>query len=364
MSCWIVNTRVTLHWALASIFFGFLTTLITLCASGDAQAEEASPLQRVAILELKNLAPGKITSAEVKYLSDEVRRITSLFPKERYLIMTKENIELMLPPDVKLEDCQGSCEVETGRLLQADFLITGELIKFGSSLRVSLKAHDTRSGTYLKGSTAKGKDVEELEEPIHLATLGLMLEISSVFKAELTNKAGVKLQDQLACLKDESKCAPSRPHSSAAAPTGSGSPAPALPVTGSNPLASHTPLAPSATMAQSPPASQGLTTLGLTIFGVAYGVTVLGTALTDPWPGQVNASLIPFYGPIKVESINQDHGDDSFMVANYALFAIQVTGAALVLSELFNAPRESATTPKLSFAPIPGGQSLSVLGRF
>jgi len=333
-----------------------LCILFMLSAGGYALAEqgakEGSALKRVAILELRNLAPGKITSAEVKFLSDEVRRITSLLPKDRYLIMTKENIELMLPPDVKLEDCQGSCEVETGRLLQADFLITGELIKFGSSLRVSLKAHDTHSGTYIKGSTAKGRDVEELEEPIHSATLGLMLEISSDFKAELTSKAGAKLQDQLACLKDESTCQGSSVTPRATPPVTPPTPIKATSVTRPIPVSSQ------------PSSGTGVMSVGLMTFGVAYGVTVLGTALTEPWPGQMNASLIPFYGPIKVESINQDHGDDSFMVANYALSAIQLVGLALIVSDLVNSPSSSHTQPRLSVGPIPGGQTLSLSGQF
>ena len=342
------------HIALASVLCLLFTLSVRSDALAEQSAQEPRPLKRVAILELRNLAPGKITSAEVKYLSDEVRRITSLLPKDRYLIMTKENIELMLPPDVKLEDCQGSCEVETGRLLQADFLITGELIKFGASLRVSLKAHDTHSGTYIKGSTAKGKDVEELEEPIHSATLGLMLEISSDFKAELSAKAGVKLPDQLACLKDESTCRGGKVTPTPKAPTPVASPAPiqltALPQAQSQPA--------------QPSTGSSLMSVGLLTFGAAYGVTVLGTALTEPWPGQMNASLIPFYGPIKVESINQDHGDDSFMVANYALSAIQLVGLALVASDLINSPSASPTQPRLSVGPIPGGQALTFSGLF
>jgi len=337
-----------------------LSMLFALTAqSAPVSAQSSSPPKRIAVLELRNLASAQISPAEVNYLSDEVRRITSLLPKERFAIMTKENIELMLPPDVKLEDCQGSCEVETGRLLQADFLITGELIKFGKSLRVSLKAHDTRSGSFLKGEVAKGVDVEELEAPIHKATLGLLLEISSDFKAELTTRAGADLDAQLACLKDEAQCLGARASS------------PKFASNSKSAQASRLNQAHQSSVTQAPAqvasnSSGGLLNTGLLLFGGAYALSVLGTSLTDPWPGQVRASLIPFYGPIKVEMINQERGDSSFMVANYTFAALQIAGLGFIISELINSAsptQSSAQSSALKLSLLPQG-GLSVRGAF
>ena len=51
--------------------------------------------------------------------------------------MTQENIEVLLPPNTKLEDCTSECQVETGRTIGARYIITSEVLRFGSSLRIS-----------------------------------------------------------------------------------------------------------------------------------------------------------------------------------------------------------------------------------
>ncbi len=134
---------------LSIYLLGFYLSSGSLITVTPAQGEIKNSPKRIAILELKNMAPRLISGAEVKFLSDEIRRISRLLPSSHYSVITKENIEMLLPPDVHLEDCVGTCEVETGRMLSADYIITGELIKFGKSLRVSLKAHETRSEPYL-----------------------------------------------------------------------------------------------------------------------------------------------------------------------------------------------------------------------
>jgi len=45
-----------------------------------------------------------------------------------------------------LEECQGECEVDTGRRLGADLIVSGEVLRFGSGLRINLKLHDVKSG--------------------------------------------------------------------------------------------------------------------------------------------------------------------------------------------------------------------------
>ena len=113
---------------------------------------------------------------------------------------------VLIDPNTTLEDCVGTCEVETGRTLGADWILTGEVIRFGKSLRVSVKLHDTHSGQYLAGDSLKGRDVEELELSIKLSTLKLIYKISPAFEREIKARAGDTLEGQLACLGDASQC--------------------------------------------------------------------------------------------------------------------------------------------------------------
>jgi len=62
-----------------------------------------------------------------------------------------------------LAQCEGECEVETGRKIGADLVISGEMLRVGSSLKMSLKLHETHQGRLLAGSVATGRDIDELD---------------------------------------------------------------------------------------------------------------------------------------------------------------------------------------------------------
>ena len=119
-----------------------------------------------------------IQTEQIHYINDLLYQDVADYLHNRFILMTRENMETLLPPGRSLEDCEGTCEVETGQLLAADWIITGGITKFGSSLRVSLKLHNTKTSAFVKGERAGGKSVEELEKPIQQAALSLVLSIS------------------------------------------------------------------------------------------------------------------------------------------------------------------------------------------
>lgn len=119
----------------------------------------------LAVLELRS----KLSAAEAKrtdagYLTDLVR---SAALEAGVRVMTKENlISLLESQGKKLEDCEGECEVDTGRRLGADLVATGEILRFGSSLIVNLKLHETHAGQLLSAARATGKTPDELSAGI------------------------------------------------------------------------------------------------------------------------------------------------------------------------------------------------------
>ena len=146
-------------------------------AQRPARAKRLKPearrdLKRVAVLELANRA--QITSQEVSYLTDLVRKYARALPPKDFIVITRENIIAMLPPDVKLDECIGECEVETGRRIGAHWIVTGEVIRFGQSLRIALNLHHSASGDLRSSSIVRGDVVEELERPIQRATYELL----------------------------------------------------------------------------------------------------------------------------------------------------------------------------------------------
>ncbi len=115
---------------------GIIASMIAILLLALAVSAGPSGVSRVAILDLRN--PAELTDQEADYIADLVRgEARKALPPDRYILMTKENIYELLPPDKQsLADCVGECEVQTGRMVGAHYLVTGEVIRFGPELRV------------------------------------------------------------------------------------------------------------------------------------------------------------------------------------------------------------------------------------
>jgi TolB-like protein len=160
--------------ALACVIAFVLALLIP---SAPAHAAEAQPY-RLAVVELRNGA--KLSEDEVAYLTDQARtQASKVLPGERFLIMTRESIVALLPPGKTLADCaKGQCEVEVGRTIGADYIVTGEVLRFGEELRLNLKVHACKSGAFLGSESAKGTKVNDLESgvtSVGVALFGLVM---------------------------------------------------------------------------------------------------------------------------------------------------------------------------------------------
>ena len=103
----------------------------------------------LAVLEFRNHLPEGDKELEAGYFADRVRA-HALEGVRDLRMMTRENMLVLIPK--KLEDCEGECEVDTGRLLGADYLITGEVLRVGSAFKADLRLHETASGRLLSGA--------------------------------------------------------------------------------------------------------------------------------------------------------------------------------------------------------------------
>ena len=162
-------------------------------------------IERVAVLEIHNKVPTLVSMDEVSYLTNELRSVASYLPSSKYLVLTKESLEVLIDPTTPLEECVGSCAVETGRLVGARWILTGEVVRFGKSLRVSLKVHNTQTGQFLKGISIKGSSAEELESQLHREALILVKEISPRWGKWLHQVASGDLTAQLLYLRNTTR---------------------------------------------------------------------------------------------------------------------------------------------------------------
>lgn len=124
-------------------------------------AASTSPVRTLAVLEFDNATGEAIDRV---YFSDKVREtVNQLAPQ--LAILTRENVQQLLAANgKKLEDCGAECEVETGRLLGADVVISGRLTKVGARYKLSMRLHSTAQGTLLGSATASGKTTEEIDD--------------------------------------------------------------------------------------------------------------------------------------------------------------------------------------------------------
>ena len=132
-------------------------------AAEPAAAFREAPAPRiVSVLELRSKLP-EGAGIDAGYVADRLRaEVLSSGIDAR--VISRENMLVLLQAQGKqLADCEAECEVETGRRIGADLVVSGELLRVGESLKASLRLHETRSGALVAAVTAAGATAEELD---------------------------------------------------------------------------------------------------------------------------------------------------------------------------------------------------------
>ena len=126
----------------------------------------ASQATYVAVLETSADASAKegVSLSDRQYLTNVLREqaVKELPAVQNYTIMTRENIQQMLPPGKAIEDCEGSCLVETGKNIAADYICQARVGMFGSSLTLSAELYETAGNKLIASFNGRGANVEEL----------------------------------------------------------------------------------------------------------------------------------------------------------------------------------------------------------
>jgi hypothetical protein len=156
-----------------------------------ALAQSAPAPLKVAVCQLRNGA--NVSEADAAKLTKLVRaRASRTLPAARYTVMTNGAIAAALPPGTNLTrkidsvprettvarriGAPAPSEVEVGRAIGADYMLTVDLLTYAAQLRVVLRAHDCKRGSFLGMETVKGKKLSSLDRAIENAA-------DSLFKA-------------------------------------------------------------------------------------------------------------------------------------------------------------------------------------
>jgi hypothetical protein len=132
---------------------------------------------KLAVLDFRNFA-ADLKPENVRYFADRVREAT-LQAAPQMEVMTRENLLVLLQASGKdLAQCEGECEVDTGRRIGADAIISGEIQKLGSSYKITMRLHETHAGRLLGASVASGTTLDELDASAAQATARLLEPLS------------------------------------------------------------------------------------------------------------------------------------------------------------------------------------------
>src|SRR5438270_4848011 len=124
--------------------------------------------QTVAVLEFRDKVPAE-QRIDAAYLSDQVRsQVKKTLPDVK--VITRENLLVLLQASGKdLANCEGECEVDTGRRIGADAIVSGEVLKVGTRFKLTLRLHETHAGKLLGAAVASGRNIEELDDSVSRA---------------------------------------------------------------------------------------------------------------------------------------------------------------------------------------------------
>lgn len=156
------------------MFLRFIIVLLSIflyCNDGFAQEE----IKRVAVLEFRGIG---IEEAMLLKLSDQARRgALDTLSKDEYLIITRENMMQVLSDMGKEVSCmQGACEIELGRNIGADLIITGDILKIESSYVLTLKLYETKNAGLLQIEEVQQESLLKLKEETYSQSILLVQE--------------------------------------------------------------------------------------------------------------------------------------------------------------------------------------------
>ena len=118
----------------------------------------------VAVLETMSDGKDQLSLTERQFLTNMLREqaVRELPAELNFTIMTRENINMMLPPGKAIEDCEGSCLAETGKNIAADYVAQARVGKVGDNLSISAEIYETASSKLLASFNGLGADVNAL----------------------------------------------------------------------------------------------------------------------------------------------------------------------------------------------------------
>src|SRR5882672_6646743 len=115
-----------------------------------ALADDATP-EVVAVLEPRSILEGDDAKlVDTAQLGERVRAAARAALDEARVLPREETLFrlMQIEPD---EDCADRCDVQAGRDLGADLVVSGDLVRAAQGFRLGLELHETETGALIAG---------------------------------------------------------------------------------------------------------------------------------------------------------------------------------------------------------------------
>ncbi len=154
--------------------------LAVFLAAMPAFATHVAVLETIAASDVKE----RVSLSDRQYLTNILREqaVMELPVEQNYTIMTRENINAMLPPGKSIEDCEGSCLAETGRNIAADYVCQAHIGSFEGTLTLSAELYETAGNKLVASFNGQGASMKDL--------LDIIKEKSPNFFRKVKNSGG------------------------------------------------------------------------------------------------------------------------------------------------------------------------------
>lgn len=141
----------------------------------------------------------ELTKQQVEFLCDDIREMAVGLTD--YRVMTRENIfSILKDKKVDLSKCaEAECEIEFGRMLQTDKLITSSLLYSGNSFYIKIKLYDVLTASIEKAVSqeCKGCDFSYLRQSIENCIKELLKPISKNVYVNSSEKAYSNIEQNI-----------------------------------------------------------------------------------------------------------------------------------------------------------------------
>ncbi len=118
---------------------------------------------KIAILNTINKA--KLEKETVDFLNQMIHKVFAKYLKDSYQILGREEIQTILDnsPPINVENCIEECEVETGVLIKAKFVLASTISKKASTYSFNVKIFDTQSKKILNSKKLQAEKIDDIE---------------------------------------------------------------------------------------------------------------------------------------------------------------------------------------------------------